>query len=154
MILVDVNLLLVASIKEADGHGDAHRWLKQRLEGTARVGLPWAVLTGFVRIAAQPRVWEEPVSLATSIGIVRSWLSRPCAWTPEPGPSHLQHLDRLLASRSSPRHVTDAHLAALALEHGLTVCTLDHGFARWETAGLRWEDPLAHEADDPRGNNG
>jgi len=144
VILVDVNLLLVATVEEADGHSEAHRWLAERLSGSARVGLPWPVLTGFIRIAAQPRAWERPVTFATSLEIVRSWLSRPCAWTPEPGPSHLDILRRLLAPRGSARHVTDAHLAAIAIEHGLTVCSMDHDFARWEKSGLRWEDPLAH----------
>lgn len=143
MILVDVNVLLVASIEEADGHDDAHRWLAERLSGAARVGLPWTVLTGFVRIAAQPRAWERPVPLQTSLAIVRSWLSRPCAWTPEPGPAHAEILQRLLVPGGSARHVSDAHLAAIAVEHGLSVCSLDHDFARWEHAGLRWENPLA-----------
>lgn len=142
MILVDVNLLLVATVEEAEGHAQARQWLGGRLSGTARVGLPWVVLTGFMRIAAQPRAWERPVRFEASIGIVRSWLSRPCAWTPEPGGSHLEILGRLLTRHGSPRHVTDAHLAALAIEHGLKLCSLDHGFARWEAMGLRWEDPL------------
>lgn len=144
MILVDVNLLLVATIEEADGHAQARAWFGERLSGTARVGLPWTVLTGFIRIAAQPRAWERPVPMQSSIAIVRSWLSRPCAWTPEPGPAHLDILERLLGGRGSPRHVTDAHLAALAIEHGLTLCSLDHDFARWDAAGLRWEDPSRH----------
>ncbi|CAA9520201.1 MAG: hypothetical protein AVDCRST_MAG53-3483 [uncultured Solirubrobacteraceae bacterium] len=144
MILIDVNLLLVASIEEADGHADGHRWLAQRLSGCAQVGLPWAVLTGFIRIAAQPRIWERPVPFETSLAIVRAWLSRPNAWTPEPGPAHLDILQRLLVPGGSPRHVTDAHLAAIAIEHGLIVCTLDHDFARWEPAKLRWENPLRH----------
>lgn len=142
MILVDVGLLLVATIEEAEGHAAARAWLAERLSGSALVGLPWPVLTGFVRISAQPRAWERPVALRTSLGIVRSWLSRPCAWTPEPGLVHLDILERLLADGGSPRHVTDAHLAALAIEHGLTLCSLDRDFARWEAAGLRWEQPL------------
>lgn len=142
MILVDVNLLLVATIAEADGHREARAWLAERLSGRARVGLPWPVLTGFIRIAAQPRAWERPVPIATSTSIVRHWLSRPCAWTPEPGHAHLDILERLLRHGGTARHVTDAHLAAIAVEHGLTVCSLDHDFARWESAGLRWEDPL------------
>jgi hypothetical protein len=54
----------------------------------------------------------------------------------------LDILERLLGGRHSPRLVADAHLAAIAIEHGLTVCSLDHDFARWEQLGLRWEDPL------------
>lgn len=142
MILVDVNLLLAATIAEADDHDSANAWLTERLTGTARVGLPWPVLSSFIRIAAQPRAWERPVAPTTSIAIVRSWLSRPCAWTPEPGPAHLDTLETLLGPRASSRHVADAHLASIAIEHGLTLCSLDHDFARWQSAGLRWQDPL------------
>jgi len=113
-------------MEEAAGHARAHRWLAGRLSGSARVGLPWQALTGFIRIAAQPRAWERPVPIDTSVGIVRSWLSRPPAWTPEPGPSHIDILATLLGGRGSPRQVADAHLAAIAIEHGLTICSLDH----------------------------
>lgn len=143
MIVVDVNLLLAATIEEARGHKQARVWLHGTMSGSARVGLPWPVLTGFIRIAAQPRVWERPIPIEASVATVRSWLSRPCTWTPEPGPSHVDILQRLLGGRSSPRHVADAHLAAIAIEHGLIVCSLDRDFARWEQDGLRWEDPLA-----------
>jgi toxin-antitoxin system PIN domain toxin len=143
VILVDVDLLLVATLEEANRHAAARAWFTERLSGSALVGLPWSVLTGFVRVAAQPRAWERPVALRTSLGIVRSWLSRPCVWTPEPGTAHLGILERLLEDGDSPRHMTDAHLAALAIEHGLTLCSLDRDFARWQAAGLRWEQPLA-----------
>jgi predicted nucleic acid-binding protein len=106
------------------------------------VGLPWTVLTGFIRIAAQPRIWERPVPFDESLAIVASWLSRPCTWTPEAGPAHLDILQRLLGPDRSPRYVTDAHLAAIAIEHGLSVCSLDRDFARWEVDGLRWQNPL------------
>jgi toxin-antitoxin system PIN domain toxin len=149
VILVDVNLLLVATIEEAGGHAEARSWLGARLSGSARVGLPWPVLIGFMRIAGQPRVWERPVPLGESVRVVRSWLSRPCAWTPEPGPSHLEIFERLVGDRGSVRQVADAHLAAIAIEHGLTVCSLDQDFARWERLGLRWEDPLAGRWEDP-----
>jgi predicted nucleic acid-binding protein len=75
--------------------------------------------------------------------VVRSWLSRPAAWTPEPGPRHLDLLDALLQSQPSVRLITDAHLAAIAIEHGLELCSRDRGFARWSHLGLRSRDPLA-----------
>jgi len=74
---------------------------------------------------------------------VRSWLSRPSAWIPEPGPRHLELLDALLGSQPSVRLVTDAHLAAVAIEHGLELCSRDRDFARWSDLGLRSRDPLA-----------
>lgn len=75
--------------------------------------------------------------------VVRSWLTRPCAWIPEPGPRHLDLLGGLLRAQSSVRLVTDAHIAAIALEHGLELCSRDRDFARWAELGLRSRDPLA-----------
>lgn len=143
MILIDVNLLVAATMTTADDHDAARSWLRGRLAGTARVGLPWASLTGFVRVSGQPRAWERPMPVATALSVVRSWLSRPCAWIPEPGPRHLDIVDALLRPQPSVRLVTDAHLAAIALEHGLELCSRDHDFARWTEAGLRSRDPLA-----------
>lgn len=143
MILLDVNLLVDATMTSARDHDRARDWLQERLSATAKVGLPWAAITGFVRVTGQPRAWETPLPLGDAIGIVRSWTSRPCAWTPEPGPRHLELLDVLLASQPSVRLVTDAHLAAIAIEHGLELCSRDRDFARWTGDGLRSRDPLA-----------
>src|SRR5688572_32930677 len=101
----------------APDHERARVWLQGRLAGTARVGLPWAAITGFIRVVGQPRAWERPMPMGGAISAVRSWLSRPCAWIPEPGPRHLDLLDALLQSQPSVRHVADAHLAAVAIEH-------------------------------------
>lgn len=143
MILVDVNLLVEATMRSAVGHEAARSWLQERLAGTARVGLPWVAITGFVRVAGQPRAWERPLPVADAIAIVRSWLSRPSAWIPEPGPRHLDLLERLLRSQPGVRLVTDAHLAAIAIEHGLELCSRDRDFARWSDQGLRSTDPLS-----------
>lgn len=143
MILVDVNLLVDATMTSAPGHEAARAWLQDRLTGTARVGLPWVCLTGFLRVVGQPRAWERPLPVGGAISVVRSWLSRPCAWIPEPGPRHLDLLDALLGSQQSVRLVTDAHLAAVAIEHGLELCSRDRGFTRWSDLGLRSRDPLA-----------
>jgi uncharacterized protein len=78
-----------------------------------------------------------------AISVVRSWLARPPAWIPEPGPRHLELLDMLLKSQQAVRLVTDAHLAAVAIEHGLELCSRDRDFARWSDLGLRSRDPLA-----------
>lgn len=143
MILVDVNVLVEATMTSAPGHEVARPWLENRLAGTARVGLPWASITGFIRVVGQPRAWERPLPVAGAISVARSWLSRPCAWIPEPGPRHLELLDVLLRSQPSARLVTDAHLAAVAIEHGLELCSRDRDFARWANLGLRSSDPLA-----------
>ena len=78
-----------------------------------------------------------------AISIVRSWLARAPAWIPKPGPRHLELLALLLEFQPSVRLVTDAHLAALAIEHGLELCSRDRDFARWSQLGLRSRDPLA-----------
>jgi toxin-antitoxin system PIN domain toxin len=143
MILIDVNLLVDATMTSARDHEAARSWLHGRLSGTAKVGLPWASMTGFVRIVGQPRIWERPLAVPGALAIVRSWLSRPCAWIPEPGPSHLDVLDTLLGPQPSVRLVTDAHLAAIAIEHGLELLSRDRDFARWSDVGLRSSDPLA-----------
>lgn len=143
MILVDVNLLVDATMMSARDHDDARAWLQGRLAGTARVGLPWASITGFIRVVGQPRAWERPLPVGGALTVVRSWLSRPCAWVPEPGPRHLDVLEALLGPQPSVRLVTDAHLAAIAIEHGLQLSSRDRDFARWADLGLRSADPLA-----------
>lgn len=142
MILVDVNLLVTATMTTAPNHLAARSWLHDRLSGTARVGLPWVCLTGFIRVVGQPRAWERPMRVDDAVSVVRSWLARPCVWIPEPGPRHLELLDELLRAQTSVRLVTDAHIAAIALEHGLELCSADRDFARWAELGLRTSDPL------------
>ncbi len=143
MILVDVNLLVDATMTSARDHATANSWLRERLTGTARVGLPWATITGFIRVVGQPRAWDRPLPVGGALTVVRSWLSRPCAWIPEPGPRHLEILEALLRPQPSARLVTDAHLAAIAIEHGLELSSRDRDFARWSDLGLRSRDPLA-----------
>lgn len=142
MILVDVNLLVQATMTTAPEHGAARSWLQDELSGTARVGLPWASLTGFLRVVGQPRVWEYPMPTSHALSVVQSWLDRPAAWVPEPGPRHLDLLGNLLGAQPSVRLVSDAHLAAIAVEHGLELCSRDRDFARWAGNGLRSRDPL------------
>jgi len=143
VILVDVNLLVDATMTSARDHEVARTWLRDRLAATARVGLPWASITGFVRVAGQARAWERPLPVAGALAIARSWLARPCAWIPEPGPRHLEILGALLDPQPSVRLVTDAHLAAIAIEHGLELVSRDRDFIRWADLGLRSRDPLA-----------
>ncbi len=142
MILVDVNVLVDATMTAAGDHEAARSWMHERLTGTARVGLPWASITGFIRVVGQPRAWERPLPVGGAVSVVRSWLSRPCTWIPEPGPRHVDLLEALLRSQPSVRLVTDAHLAAIAIEHGLELCSRDRDFARWSDLGLRSRDPL------------
>lgn len=142
MILVDANLLVYAHIAEMRQHEAARIWLDGRLNGTARVGLPWASLLTFVRLVSNPRILARPRTVVEAWRQVEAWLGCPPAWIPPPTAEHREILGRLLSGPGmSANLVPDAHLAALAIEHGLTLDSADTGFARFP--GLRWENPLA-----------
>jgi len=142
VILVDANLLLYASNHSAPEHEPARVWLDAQLRGTARVGLPWPSLLAFVRLAANPVVVRDPVKPAEAWRQVEEWLSRECAWIPLPGARHPEILgDLLKGPLVTSRLVPDAHLAALSIEHGLTLCSTDGDFAKFP--GLAWHNPLA-----------
>jgi toxin-antitoxin system PIN domain toxin len=126
--------------RQFDAHPAARRWLDDRLNGPERVGLPWGALLAFLRLSASPRVLSRPLRLRDAAGVVAAWLSLPSTWVPAPTDRHLETLARLLAPETKPDLVPDAHLAALAIEHGLLLCSTDRDFARFE--GLRWTDPL------------
>lgn len=141
MILVDVNLLVYAATPEAAHHGPARKWLEARLTGHERVGLPWPTLLGYLRLVTHHRIAARPASMQRAWATVQQWLAAPNVWIPEPTPTHADVLQSLMPAVTRSEHVTDAHLAALAIEHGLTLCSADRGFARFE--GLRWENPIA-----------
>jgi toxin-antitoxin system PIN domain toxin len=123
-----------------EAHSDALAWLDERLNGIERVGLPWGALLAFLRLSANPRVLSRPMPLRDATAVVRAWLELPVTWTPEPTERHAATLAALLEPESKPDLVPDAHLAALAIEHGLTLCSTDRDFARF--SGLRWTNPL------------
>jgi toxin-antitoxin system PIN domain toxin len=112
------------------------------LNGTARVGLPWLSLLAFVRIASNPAILRHAVTPSEAWRQVEDWLGCEPVWIPIPGNRHPDVLRTLLESPlATSRLVPDAHLAALAIEHGVTLCSTDGDFARF--AGLKWENPLA-----------
>ena len=123
-----------------EAHAAAKTWLDERLNGIERVGLPWASLLAFLRLSGQPRVMTRPMPLRDATAVVRAWLDLPVVWVPEPTERHAATLSALLEQETKPDLVPDAHLAALAIEHGLTMCSTDRDFARFE--GLRWTNPL------------
>ena len=142
MILVDANLLIYAANRSAPEHEAARGWLDDRLNGSAAVGLPWHALLGFVRVASNPAVMRNAVAPAVAMAQVDEWLACPPAWIPHPGEQHAAILSRLLASPiMTSRLVADAHLAALAIEHGLTLCSADGDFDKFP--GLTWLNPFA-----------
>ena len=141
MILVDANLLVYAVASPLAQHRAAGSWLHSRLTGHARVGLPWASILGFLRVVTNPRILREPVPMSDAWSTTSGWLQLPQVWVPEPTAAHAEVLGALLDGVSDSQLVPDAHLAALAIEHGLTLCSTDGDFARFPT--VRWENPLA-----------
>lgn len=141
MILVDANLLIYAHVSSYSQHEPARQWLDGQLADSAAVGLPWASLLAFVRIVSNPRVLSEPRTVAQAWAQVEAWLDCPTVWIPDPTERHRAVVGPLLAQSGIRANlVPDAHLAALAIEHGLTLCSCDTDFARFP--GLRWENPL------------
>ena len=142
MILLDANLLLYAANRAAPEHERARAWLDDRLNGTVPLGMPWPSLLAFVRLATNPLVVRHPVAAAEAWRQVEEWLECEPAWTPLPGDGHRAIISGFLrAPWMTSRLVPDAHLAALAIEHGLTLQSSDGDFARFP--GLKWENPLA-----------
>jgi toxin-antitoxin system PIN domain toxin len=142
VILVDANLLLYAANHAAPEHEAASTWLDARLSATARVALPWPSLLAFVRIATNPIVMSRPASMAAAWRQVEEWLAAEPVWIPNPTDQHADVMDRFCTTPwMTSRLVPDAHLAALAIEHGLTLCSTDGDFARFP--GLQWQNPLA-----------
>lgn len=140
MILLDVNVLIYAVVADLPQHGAVRPWLDRVLSGTARVGLPWHSLLGFWRIVTNPRAFARPLSAGEAWAYINDWLDRPAAYVPSPGDRHRQILATMATSvKPTGNLVPDAHLAALALEHGLTLATTDAGFARF--SNLSTVDP-------------
>jgi toxin-antitoxin system PIN domain toxin len=141
MILVDINLLLYASISSFRDHAAAKSWLDRQLSGSTAVGFPWTTLLGYLRLATHTRLFTPQITMATAWDRVSAWLACDVAWIPLPTERHAEVLGALLAEPGVHGNlVPDAHLAALAVEHGLTLCSTDGDFARFRR--LRWQNPL------------
>ena len=140
-MLIDANLLLYAIHERAEQHATAADWLTEQLNGPRRVGLPWQSLGAFLRIATHPRAFERPLPASVAWARVTDWLSAPVAWIPEPGLEHARILGQIITVYDVRGNlIPDAFLAALAVEHGLTVYSTDTDFARFDE--VRWENPL------------
>lgn len=140
-MLLDANILIYAVHRQSRSHGRARDWLTDQLNGSRRVGLPWQSLGAFLRITTHPRAFERPLDPGDAWARVSDWLACDVAWIPEPGPRHGDLLGGLVdAYEVRGNLVPDAQLAALALEHGLTVCSADTDFARF--AEVQWHNPL------------
>lgn len=141
MIVPDLNLLLYAYNDGAPFHDAARRWWEASVNGAERVGVPWAVSTGFVRLMTHPRVLADPATPTTAAGYVDEWFRVPNVIPLNPGRDHLALFRRCLhAAGVGANLVTDAQLAALAMEYQAELHSTDTDFSRFP--GLRWRNPL------------
>jgi hypothetical protein len=142
VIIPDINLLVYAYNTDAPHHDHAKAWWENTLSGTQTVGLPWVVCLGFVRLMTSRTVMVNPMSAAEALQHVRSWIATPQADILQPAPRHLDILDSFATAGVLVSTVlTDAHIAALAIEHQAEVHSNDSDFSRF--AGLRWRNPLS-----------
>ena len=142
MILVDANILLYAEDYLQSRHQQARAWWDSQLSGTGVVCLCWTVLSAFIRIGTNPRVFEYPLSLEQALARVQSWLDQPCTRVVLPTERHWTVFKQVLTDGQAVANlVTDAHLAALAIEHGCELASTDSDFARFPK--LKWRNPLA-----------
>lgn len=141
MRLPDVNLLLYAVDETSPRFEPAHRWVEQLFGGQETVALAWSVALGFVRLSTRGQIMAAPFSVEEALDVVDGWLDRPNVVVVHPTDRHSALLRELLSPLGSAGNLTtDAHLAALAIEHGAELCSCDADFSRF--AGLRWRDPL------------
>lgn len=141
MILIDANLLLYAYHPRAEQHETSRAWLEATLSGSELVRFAWLTLWAFLRIGTNPRVFEHPLSTSEAEAVVSSWLAQPTAGILDPGERHWDILRGLVREgQTAGPLVMDAVIAAIALEHGATLCTTDRDFSRF--SGLRWTNPL------------
>jgi toxin-antitoxin system PIN domain toxin len=139
---VDANVLMYAANRAAPEHELTRQWLDEQLSGRGRVGLPWQSLFAFVRLTTNPLVVRQPATMQQAWDQVSQWLEAGPAWIPVPTDRHADVLKSFLKEPwMTSRLVPDAHLAALAIEHGLTLCSTDGDFAKFP--GLAWRNPLA-----------
>lgn len=138
---VDANLLIYAYNKAAFQHLAAKRWLSQALGATTALYIPWSSIQAFVRIITNDRLFDPALTPEQAANVVESWLAAPNTHVVEPGPRYWTVFRSLLVEyRISGPDVSDAHLAALALEHGVTLYSADADFQRFR--GLRVINPL------------
>ena len=141
MILVDTNLLLYAEDTLSEHHERVRAWWDEQLSGSEVVALCWPVLSGFIRIGTNARLHQRPLTLREAVDRVQSWLDQPCVRILTPTDQHWSLFQQMLrAGNAGGNLVSDAHLAALAVEHNCTLNSTDTDFARFR--GLKWHNPI------------
>ena len=137
MILPDVNLLVHAYNRESPRHAAARKWWEGLLSGSQSVGLAWVVILGFIRITTHRQIMREPLGVEKACAHARAWLVQPYVTLVHPGTRHAEILFGLLEALGTAANLTtDAHLAALSIEHQCELQSTDADFGRF--SGLRW----------------
>jgi len=140
-VLIDANILLYAVISDYPQHEQAKQWLESQFNSPKRVAIPWQNLLAFIRISTNMKLFSKPLSVSNAWEYIESWIQLPNVWIPQPQKRHAEILkDLLIKTNASGNLVSDAHLAALAIEHGLVVFSSDRYFARFDQ--LKWENPI------------
>jgi len=140
MKLVDTNLLLYAIDSASVHHPATKKFLEQALAAEETLALPWAVITGFIRLSTNRQVTKRPMDPKAACAIVDGWLAFPNVVALDPGPDHWRILRELIEATGAGGNLTnDAHLAAMAIENGAELYSADSDFARFPR--LKWTDP-------------
>ena len=144
MTLVDTNILLYAEDSLSEHHEAARAWWDDQLSGLEPVALCWPVLSAFIRIGTNTRLHKRPLTLKEAVERVQSWLDQPCVRILTPTDHHWAIFQRMLrASNATANLVSDAHLAALSVEHNCKLASTDTDFARFR--GLKWRNPITNK---------
>jgi uncharacterized protein len=141
-MLLDANVLLYSVDRRSGHHSPCADWVRRAFAGPRRIALPWQTIGAFLRIATHPRVFSRPLSSNAAWRHVEQWLASPNCWIPEATERTARILGELVKELDVRGNlVTDAQLAALAIEHGVPVVSVDSDFARF--SDVRWVNPVA-----------
>jgi toxin-antitoxin system PIN domain toxin len=147
MILADANLLLHAYDEASPHHAGARSWLERSLSTGQLFELSWQTVTAFIRIITNPRAFSNPMTIEEAVGVIGDLLAHPAVVILAPGERHwMVFRGYLVEGQAFGPLAMDAHLAALAVEHGAVLCTTDRDFTRF--AGLKMLDPLKQKSAD------
>jgi len=142
VIILDANILVYAYDSASPQHAKARAWIERTFSETELVGLPWQSVSAFLRITTNPRLPGERFTLDEAVSIVDQWLGQPMVRLLSPGDDHWVFFRRLIREgQVIGAMMSDAHVAALTIEHGGVLHTTDRDFARFP--GLRWTNPMS-----------
>jgi uncharacterized protein len=142
LTIIDANLLLYAYNADAPQQQMTATWLAKLLKSSETIALPWATVWAFIRVSTNSRVWASPLPAREAFAIVAEWLAQPGVIPLNPGPLHAQILEKLVSDHGATGPlVTDAVMAALAMEYGAVLASTDQDFRRFPD--LRWLNPLS-----------